>query len=309
MPQEASNANSADLNQNSSVDSGGEGIDFKTLFGKTESELNETKASLQKTAGEFESFKGEAKKTQDTLEKLRKALVGGDEEGGEADPVAQEIAELEAEIQEWVDAAWEGERNGKPITKTAKLAIDNAKRTIKALQKEQAANKKFAELEEKITKASDPQLAVNNALYDATDNLISNALNTIYGQSEEYEDVKGAQLLSLQRLIGAEFVNLQKNHPEDWKRVQRDRVALGKLVQHFVKKTIPPVARKLMDEDEIRRTPESFDDLLGAFREQKTIYQKSPTAQNKKLLVELRQKTWASYAQDQLKSQRNKGGG
>jgi hypothetical protein len=302
-PQDIANSPSSDSSH--SQTSGGEGVNFEELFGKTTEELKETKNKATKLETDFQRVDSENKKTQDKLERMRKALVG-EIEGGEAgpDPYESEISALEAEIQEWVNDAWEAERAGKPITKTAKIAIDQAKFRIKALKKEKDQQAKISELENQLKKVSNPEFHGLNAMYDTTTHLITNALNAVYGQSDDYTEVKNVQLGAIQKLVGDEFENLQKNHPEDWERVKRDRTALGKLVQHFVKKSIPPVARKLMDDDEIRRTPMGFEQLFGAFKEQQAIYRKNPTQANKTQLVELRNKVWESYGQGQLKSNR-----
>lgn len=287
-------------------DKGGEGVDFEALFGKTNQELQETREKTDRISKEFETKQGEWQKTSETLDRLKAALLG-DTAAGETDPYASEISELEADMEEWKDAALQAERAGRPMPRTAKLAIDSAKRRIAAINKERDSQKEIAELKAQLNKVADPQYAADQKLYVSTDHLLESALQSIYGNDPSYDDVRQNQMQAIAKAIGKEFDALRNDteNPQHWQRINRDPKALQKLVQHFVHQNIPPVARKLMEQEVLRNTPTSFEDLLGAFREAKAQSQKNPNDQKAKQIVkELKGKVWSAYANGQFKGKR-----
>lgn len=307
MPNEFESTSTGESSASTSVDHGGEQIDFKTLFGDTKRELEETKSKADRAFQELESTRGESKKTQETLERMRKAL-GGIDTDEVSDPVAKEIATLEDEIQEWVRAAHEADKAGKPMNRTAKVGIELAQTRINAIKQNQAYEKKIKDLEDKVNKATDPERVALEALYKSTDQVIQSQLATIFGNDPRYASVKEEQFNAIARQVGKEFQSMQndKENPEDWKRLMRDPKALTKLVAHVVKENIPPVARKMMEDKQLADTPFSMGELMGAFREAKSEWIKSGRKDEAQYrhMDNIRKQIMTEYANNQFKSKR-----
>lgn len=292
-----------DSTQTEVINKGGE-VDFQALFGQTQEKLKVTEEKAERVTKDFESFKGETQKMQETLNRIRSAVVG-DEKTEDADPYESEISAINGEIEDYIAKAMEAERAGRPMPVTAKIGIENAKFRIKSLEKEREQAKKIKELEDKLGKVANPEYVNLQQLYDNTDHMVQSALNGIYPDDDQYNEVKNTQFEAITKQIGKAFAELRKDHADDFQRLRRDPQALRKLVNHFVKQNIPPVARQLMEQDEVRRKPMSFEDYFAAFREQKEIVAKNPKdAKARQLLQELKGKVWQAYGEKQLKGKR-----
>lgn len=268
------------------VTSGGEIPDYKALFSKTHQDLEVTKAEAENIKKEFSNFKQDVQKTQEVISKMKEVFAGG--EGTQnSDPIAQEISALEEEIQDYVDAAIRADKAGKPINMTVKIGIARAKDRIEFLKEKQAWAKEKEELKKDLKRVSDPNQRALDAMFIQTDDLIEQSLKTIY--PNEDSDVREAQFAAIQKLVDKEFKNLHDNFPDDWRRLQRDKNALKKLVTFCVEKSIPPKARELLKEDKIRRTPLSGDELYAAYKEAKELAVKDPkNPAHKRTVAELK---------------------
>lgn len=256
---------------------GDTGVDFRALFEQTTQELESTKHQASQFSKELSSVKEASGKTSQALDKIRAALTG--EDGGEVDPVQSQVSALEAKMDEVLQIAIEAERAGKPIPMTVATAVDGLKSQIEFIKYKAAADAQIAELKAQYKQLSNPTNTIDQTAYSNMDSSIMTALNAIYGNAEEYEPVKSAQFDSISRQIISEIKDLKQNDPETWDKIRRSPKAQQNLVTHFVKKTIPPRARQIMEEDQIRREPMSYNELLNAFREAKELSAKDPKAQ------------------------------
>ncbi len=237
----------------------GESLDFEALF-------NDQKEANERVTKEFDSLKSEHAKTSDTVGKLRTALVG---ESKEADPVATELERLDQEEQELIEAAMSAQQAGKPIT----LTVKNGLRTIKAyremLTDRKSTSTKLDELEKKVKEAADPAQQQLQSMYSNLDTFIERNLDTIYGAGEDFQDVKQAQFTAITKLIGKELNYRAENDPTTFNRLLKDKEAQSKLVAHFVEKNMPPKARQILKENQIRTTPLPVDQMMEAWRDLK----------------------------------------
>ncbi len=195
-----------------------------------------------------------------------------------ADPVADEVSALESEMDQYLQAAIEHERSGRPIPLTINSAVKSLRHQISQVKENAALRAQLAELKRRTDQVSDPQNAIEATAYSNMDNQIETALQSLYGNTDANADVREAQFQSISRQIVTEIKDLKKNDPGMWDRIRRDRKAQVNLVNHFVKKTIPPKAREIMDADQIRRTPLTNDELMNAYREAKEQALKDPKA-------------------------------
>lgn len=290
----SSDSSSADPSQG-----GDTGVDFQALFQQTNQQLEQTKEEANRFSRELSSVKEASSKSSEALDKIKAALMGDD--GEPADPVQAQVSELEAKMDQVLQIAIESERAGKPIPLTVSTAVDALKAQIESVKYRAATDKKLAEMERRLADAANPSKAIDQTAYNNMDSNIQTALNAIYGNSDEYEEVKQAQFNSISSQIIAEIRDLQKNDPQMWDKIRRNPKAQQNLVTHFVKKTIPPRARQIMEEDNIKKTPMGTDELLNAFREAKELASKDPRAAA--YVSEIRQELLARMME------RNMGGG
>jgi hypothetical protein len=255
---------------------GDTGVDFQALFQQTNQQLEQTKEEASRFSRELSSVKEASSKSSEALDKIKAALMGDD--GEPADPVQSQVAELEAKMDQVLQIAIESERNGRPIPLTVSTAVDALKAQIENVKYRAAAEKRLAEMEKQLKEVSNPSKVIDQTAYNNMDSSIQTALNAIYGTSDEYDEVKQAQFNSISSQIINEIRDLQKNDPQMWDKIRRNPKAQQNLVTHFVKKTIPPRARQIMEEDSIKKTPLGTDELLNAFREAKELAAKDPRA-------------------------------
>lgn len=246
--------------QEHSTDNASEGgnLDFKTLF---ENQREEFSQELGKRDAELG-------KTKSTIDKLRQALMDGDGEQRHSDPIDTEIAETEAELDRIIGIALESEKRGKPIPLTANTAIKSLQFKIKTLQDKKASSAELAELKAKVAQLSNPEVQIDQQAFSNLDQVLMHQLSSIYGPNENVENIFDA----VSKDIVSEIRDLKKNDPKMWQRIARDKTAQTKMVAHFVKRAIPPRARELLEEDQIRRTPLSMDELQAAFQEAKSAW-------------------------------------
>jgi len=297
-------------NQASSVDSsassaadpsqgGDTGVDFQSLFKQTSQELEQSKEQASRFSKELDTVKETSSKASDSLERIKAALTGEDSEP--VDPVQSQVQALEAEMDKVLQIAIESERAGRPIPLTVSTAVNSLKAQIEHVKYRASADKKLADMEKQLKELSNPSKMIDQTAYNNMDSQIVTALNAIYGNGEDYDDVKSAQFSSISHQIISEIKDLRQNDPEMWDKIRRNPKAQANLVNHFVKKTIPPKARQIMEEDSIKKTPLGTDELLNAFREAKELAAKDPKAQA--YVSEIRQELLSRMLE------RNMGGG
>lgn len=246
-----------------SLDNASEGgdLDFKTLFENQREEFSQELGKRDQQLG----------KTQKTIDNLRQALMNDGDEGGgskkNADPIDSEITQTESEMDEIIAAAMAAEKAGRPIPLTANTAIKSLQFKIQALKDKQVHQKEMADMKAQLARLNNPKTQIDTTAFSNMDSHLMSSLQTIFGPNEDV----GPQFDAISNTLIAEIQDLKKNDPKMWDRISRDRQAQVKMVNYFVKKSIPPRARQIMEEDQIRRTPLSIGELQAAFTEAKEI--------------------------------------
>ncbi len=242
-------------------------IDFKELFSTQREQFSQELGKRDVELG----------KQGKTLDNLRKALMGDEGKESKLDPIDSQIQQAGAEIDQYLEAALAAERAGKPIPLTVNAAIKGLQFKIEALNDKKAHQKEMADMKAQLARLSDPGNRIDEQAFSAMDSHLTSALHTIYGPGDE--DTKNLQFEAISKQIGKEIRDLRKEDPEMWDRIRRDKNAQNKMVNHFVKKSIPPRARQIMEEDEIRRTPLGIGELRAAWNEAKELAVKKPDMQ------------------------------
>lgn len=264
--------------------SGGGELNFQELFESTQRELSDTKSHAAQIEQRLKLVDSQTKQTNESLQRVRTALMGEEDNSQAPSPTEAKIQGLQAQMDQYIEAAIEAERAGRPIPLTVNSAVQSLKFQIETLQEREQYQREIAELKAKIDQTSNPANQIDQMAYSNIDSHLVSALSTIFGPEED----TSAQFQAISNQIVKEIKDLKKSEPATWDRVRRDKSAQAKLVNYFVEKSIPPRARQLMRDDQIRREPISNDEMLNAYREAKELAAKG-NGDARKHATELRQ--------------------
>jgi hypothetical protein len=243
---------------------GAETPDFNAML----EALQADRENESRTWGEkYSQLESKHQQTQQTIDKIRQAFAP--DGGEERSPTEQRIAQFEAQLDHYMQAAIEAERRGQPIPLTTNLAIQLFQGKIEQEREREQWTRELSALKRGLQQAIDPDTQIDNQTYQNLDTLVLQAMDTLYGK--EPNDIKSFQFQSVAKAVGAEIRDLKKNDPELWHEIRRDPGRQAKMVQWIVKQTIPPKAREIMQEEHIRKTPMSTQELYQAFEEANAI--------------------------------------
>ncbi len=240
--------------------------------------------SLEEMRGDLDSERGKTRKAEATLAKIGSIFTGDD--GKPKKPALnEEIGEFTDEV---LSIALEAEKEGKSIPLTTKSAL-----YIKQLADQNAQlSQQIAELTGQVKKQSDPATGLDMQAYHQMDTMIDNGVIRLFGDHNPSYSKMVAD--TLQPVIE----KMQRENPKQWDYARRNPNVMGKMVNEAIAKVIPPQARKVMEEEHIRKTDMSADQLMQAFYEAKE-HIKDP---------EQRRKVCEGIRQELLVAQYMKGG-
>jgi hypothetical protein len=239
---------------------GAAAVDFNAML---EALQNDRAQEGEEWSQKYSQLEGQHRQTSETLDKIRQVFAPDSTESGSK--TEQRIAAYEAQLDHYMQAAIEAERRGQPIPLTTNLAIQLFQGKIEQERERENFGSELAQLKAILARVDNPETQIDNQTYQNIDTSVLRSLDVLYGK--EPNDVKSYQFQAVTKAIGAEIRDLKRNDPELWSEIRRDPQRQAKFVQHFVKQTIPPKAREIMQEDQIRREPMSVDELYSAFRE------------------------------------------
>jgi hypothetical protein len=258
---------------------GSETPDFNAML---EALQNDREQESSQWSQKYNQLEGQHKQTSQTLDKIRQVFAPDSDKSQSA--AEQRIAGFEAQLDHYMQAAIEAERRGQPIPLTTNLAIQLFQGKIEQEREREQLFGELAELKRTLNVVNNPETHLDNATYQNIDTSVLGAMDVLYGRQPS--DTKSFQFQAVTKAIGAEIRDLKRNDPELWAEIRRDPNRQNKLVQHFVKQTIPPKAREILMEDQIRREPMSTDELMSAFREADQI---EDPGERQKIKVAIRQ--------------------
>jgi hypothetical protein len=243
---------------------GSSNVDVNALLEDFRSQMAEPLQQSQREVGELRQ---QGQKTQQILDKMKKVLNGDEDAAAVVDPIDQQISHLQGQVDNYIAAAIEAERRGRPIPLTVNAALESFQGQISTLKQMKGLISSNKELAQKVDRFANPSAQIDNMAFSSLDSAVMNALNTVYGEGEDMQGVKEAQFKSITSLIGKEIRDLKENDPEIWDRIRRNPTDQKKLVAHFTKQVIPPRARQLLEEEQIKNTPLTLSDLKQAWEE------------------------------------------
>lgn len=250
---------------NPATQGGGEVVDFQRMLQAMQAKHGQETGALQGALRELQGKHGQA---EQTLSKLRQVFVPTE---NAPDPTQGKIAQYEEQLDYYLQQALEHERAGHKIPLTTNLAVQFFQSQI-ALETERAEWKRtMTTMQQKLDRVSNPDMRIDEQAFTSIDGHVISALDTIYGAGEEYFDQKKYQFRAVTSAIIDEIKDLKKNEPDLWDQIRRDPRRQQKMVLHFVERTIPPKARQILQDDQIRREPMAVNELWQAFREASEI--------------------------------------
>ena len=281
--QAASESNSQPAPSTSVASSGGD-INFQELFETTQKELQSTKAETQELQQRLKLVGDESQKTGSELKRIRQAITGEDEGAAKKSQTETQIEELQSQLDALLDQAMELDRKGQSIPITTNIGVQSLKFQIDALKQRESDRQEIEKLKAQIKEQSDPSRQAEQMAFSHMDSHLEQVLATIYGPKEDVS----AQRQVISATVIKELKDLRQKDPETFGRLVRDQAAQKSLVNHFAERIIPPKAREILKQDEIRRTPLGVGELMDAFREAKEAAAKGD-ASAKEYVVQIRQ--------------------
>lgn len=193
----------------------------------------------------------------------------------------------EAFLDHVLQQSLEAEKAGTPIPLTTNLAV----KLFETQKQLGEAMKVINDLKGKTDQALDPIARVDAQVYANLDNVLQTSLFDTFGR----DNVSQQKYSAIASEITAEINRLREHKPEIWEEVRRNPKHQAAMVKHFVDKSIPPAARKLMQDDAVQKYQMTEADLMEAFREAKEI--QDPAARAKvqtKIRQDLLEVRWKS---------------
>lgn len=258
---------------------GAETPDFNAML---EALQNDREQESSQWSQKYSKLENQHRQTSQTLDKIRQVFAP--DSGDTPSETEQRVAEYEAQLDHYMQAAIEAEKRGQPIPLTTNLAIQLFQGKIEQERERERLYGDIAQLKRAMQQAQNPDNQVDNITYQNLDTNVLQAMDVLYGK--EPSDVKSYQFQAVTKALGAEIKDLKRNDPELWAEIRRDPNRQAAMVRHFVKQTIPPKAREILMEDQIRREPMSTDELRQAFREAEYI---EDPAERQRIRVAIRQ--------------------
>lgn len=263
-------------NEGGGADGAGQVTDYSELLEQAQSELGQTQEELGYTKQELATIRQATEQNQRTLDSIRQIFAPDNR----AAPTKGTKTKARAErmMEEFLQAALaDKSRGGTGLPLTTTLATEFFQKMMEDADENEKLRSDIEELKKQTKRATDPSAALDLMAFADFDGKIMSALNTVYGAGDEYGQQKDAQYKAICMQIEQEIRDLKENDPDVWDRVRRNGTDRAKMVGHFVKLNIPPKARELLEEQQIRDTPLTLEDTYQAFLEAKELARQNPS--------------------------------
>ncbi len=218
-------------------------------------ETSKLRSSFDKTTKDFQQ-------TREVLDRVQKAFVP-EEQSSAPDPVA----DLEEQMDYYLEQAMEAKARGQAIPLTTNLALRFFQSQIENHKTQQALMEQIKELKGGVNQANDPERSVNDFAYANMENFIQNSLDSLYGAGPEQTGVKRNVYQGVVNTLQADLKELQAKAPQIWDQVRRNPAKLQQIVQRAVQQIVPPRAMQMIQEENLQNTPMGEGELWAAFRE------------------------------------------
>lgn len=237
---------------------------------------------------------------QRVLTRLQKAFTGEEEPqlGKDGKPIKQKkanpkVGQYGQSLDFLLQSALKGEREGRPFPVTTEIGSDFYEFAMEALQREEAMREQLDAMKAQLDKQGNPRKVIWDQSMMDFDNLIRNAMATIYGADETYGMQRDAQWDAVSKQIMTELQDLAQNEPDTLDAILRSPQKRRDMVTHFTKMNIPPRARQILEEQRLQNTVQSSADLEKAWLQAEAIEDpRERNAVRTKIRIAHREQKW-----------------
>jgi hypothetical protein len=187
---------------------------------------------------------------------------GGGKKAPKADP---RLAQYGESLDHLLGVALKSERAGNPMPVTAQIGSEFYDFAMQQVQQNLELQSQLEEMRAKIDGATNPRRIIWDQAMMDYDNLIRNAVGTIYGGGDEYAEVRDIQWDAISRQILTELKDLGATEPETLDRILRSPQHRRDMVTHFVKNNMPPRARQILEDERLKNTRQTSAELERAW--------------------------------------------
>ncbi len=255
--------------------SGGEGqgqdggvVDFGEILAQHQSELARTGKTV-------EALRGELAKRDTQFDRVRKAFSGDD--GEKLTPRQQRMQHFDALAAEMEQVSKD---HGLPLT--TKIGKEFATATKEMMAENDSLRQELDQIKESIKRQQNPAFQGLERAAFIMEGMVEDALGQMYGQEDGSRPIRAAQFNAVTARINEEIKDLMKNDPDTLLKVQRNPKVMRNMVNHFMAEMLPPKVRGMMEDEQIRNTPMSQQELWQAFSEARDGYNSATEGGRKK---------------------------
>lgn len=208
---------------------------------------------LHSMHGELQQTKQQNDKYNQQFDQLRKAFGGEQQEQPKADELAW--------YDEVLTRAMELDRAGQPIPTTVKIAsqLANQQKTVAPLLQQ------VQELQNEIKALKNPQMYHDQNTFRALDQILTSKFE------QNYRSPDSAHQDAVARSVAQEVARLRKEDPEVYNQLGRNPRLQEQLVNHYFQKAIPDAYRQMAEEEYLKNSEMTLDDVVDALQAAKQI--------------------------------------
>lgn len=214
-----------------------------------------------------------------TINKLKEAF-GGDRPDEVSAPEAH-LRTLEAELDAALQRAYTDQR----APRTAALEVQLAQERYENAKRLYALEQKFDGANAKLGQVSHPEYVADQKAYDDLTTFVDRSLKQLYGDDPQLATVRSHQTKAISLQLVDEIKRFQAQDPKGWQEMRRDPNTLAQWTNNIIKQNIPPQARKIIEQEQLKNYEFSADELYQAHREAQKM---PPSKERDRIMTNIR---------------------
>lgn len=236
-------------------------VDYGEILARHQTEL----ARSGKTV---EALREELGKTHGTIDRVRKAFTGDQEQ--QVTPYQQRMRDFD-DLAAYLDqeALENQKQGGQGLPITTKIGKQLAAYGKAAEARAEKLEQELEEIKAQIKRQQNPAFQGLERAGFIMEGMVDDALEQMYGAEATSKQIRASQFNAVTSRINEEIKDLMKNDPEALLKVQRNPKIMRQMVNHFMAEMLPPKVRTMMDEERIKNEPMDARTLYQAFAEAK----------------------------------------
>lgn len=244
---------------------GGQGVDPR--------QVQALQAQIQQQQALFQQLQRQQQQVQPQLQLIDQLRQVFNPQQQQADPNAAYEQQLERYLQAALDDQRQG-GSGFPLTLNLAtefyqhmMAYQGAMNEIKSA---------LAELKEGLAQQRDPQRQNDQVVGRQIHSQLVQTIDRVYGPGSQNIAAKEGIYQAAQKQVQRIITTLRQQQPQVWGMLQHNPQELGRMVQDVVAGLMPPRVQQMLQQEHIRNTDLSLDELQQAFRQAHAEYKDNP---------------------------------